>query len=74
MTEKDDERSFKNVTQSRNYNLIYVILFIALFIFVTVFLVGNDTDLYKEIIKIFAIFAGGFGGGYGVKTFMDRNN
>jgi len=72
LSEKDDERVFEDVRQSRKYTFTYFLVFVAIFIFITIYLVGNDTDLYKEILKIFAIFAGGFGGGYGVKTYFDK--
>ncbi|WP_089729742.1 hypothetical protein [Candidatus Thiosymbion oneisti] len=70
---KDDERSFKDTAQSRKFTLLYIVIFVALFTFLTVFLVGADKDLYKEAIKLFAVFLGGFGGGFGVKSYMDRN-
>jgi hypothetical protein len=44
----------------------------TLFTFLTIFLVGTDKELYKEAMKLFAVFLGGFGGGFGVKSYMDR--
>lgn len=70
---KDDERSFDDAAQSRKFTLLYVLIFVALFIFLTVFLVGTDKELYKEAIKLFAVFLGGFGGGFGIKSYMDRD-
>ena len=71
---KDDERSFADSAHSRWFTLVYVILGIALFVFLTIFLVGADKELYKEAVKLFAVFLGGFGGGFGVKSYMDREN
>lgn len=73
IAEKDDERAFKDAGESRKFTLIYIIVFSALFVFLTVFLVGSDIELYKEIIKLFAIFLGGLGSGFGIKGYMDRN-
>ncbi len=73
IAEKDDERSFKDLKESRKYTLLYILVFAVLFIFTTVFLVGSDKDLYKEIIKLFSVFMGGLGGGFGIKSYMDRN-
>ncbi len=70
---KDDERAFKDATESRKFTLIYILVFSALFIFLTIFLVGSDVELYKEIIKLFTIFLGGLGSGFGIKSYMDRN-
>lgn len=73
IAEKDEERSFKDAGESRKFTLIYVLVFAALFVFATVFLVGSDKDLYKEVIKLFAVFFGGLGSGFGIKSYMDRN-
>jgi hypothetical protein len=73
IAEKDDERSFKDAGENRKFTLIYVLVFAALFVFSTIFLVGSDKELYKEVIKLFAVFLGGLGGGFGIKSYMDRN-
>lgn len=73
IAEKDDERSFKDAGETRKFTLIYVLVFAALFIFSTVFLVGSDKELYKEVIKLFAVFLGGLGSGFGIKSYMDRS-
>jgi hypothetical protein len=41
-------------------------------VFFTVFLVKTDTELYKEAMKLFVAFAGGLGGGFGIKGYIDR--
>jgi hypothetical protein len=69
---KDDERSFTDAAHSRWFTLAYVAMFLGLFVFLTIFLVGADKELYKEAVKLFAVFLGGFGGGFGVKSYMDR--
>ncbi|MDI6728064.1 MAG: hypothetical protein QMD44_03940 [Thermodesulfovibrionales bacterium] len=73
LAEKDDERTFKDIGQSRKFTLVYLIIFACLFIFTTIFLVGSDKELYKEIIKLFAVFLGGLGSGFGIKSYMERN-
>ncbi|VFM96560.1 MAG: hypothetical protein BECKG1743F_GA0114225_101702 [Candidatus Kentron sp. G] len=72
LSAENEERSFKEATQSRRFTLIYAMIFAALFIFVTIFLVQADKDLYKEILKLFAVFLGGLGGGFSIKSYMDR--
>ena len=37
-----------------------------------VFLADSDRDLYKEVIKLFAVFLGGLGSGFGIKSYLDR--
>ena len=69
---KDDERIHEDVREARKYNLVYVVISLALFVFLTIFLANSNAELYKEILKLFAVFAGGFGGGFGVKSYIDR--
>ena len=68
-----DERVFKDSQISKRYTLIYVIIFCALFVFITVFLVNRNVSIYTDLLKIFVAFAGGFGSGLGYKSFKDRN-
>lgn len=69
-----DERVFKDSQISKRYTLTYVILFCGLFVFITVFLVDRNVSVYTDLLKIFIAFAGGFGSGFGYKSFKDRNN
>jgi hypothetical protein len=72
IAEKGEERAFKDATTSRKYTLLYVVVASILFVFLTIFLVNSDKELYKETLKILGAFGGGFGGGFGVKSYMDR--
>lgn len=73
LSEKDAERTFKDAEETRKFTLKYVVLFVILFVFLTIFLVSSDKELYKEVIKLFAVFLGGFGSGFGIKNYMDRH-
>ena len=66
---KDDEQKYKDTQQARKFHLLYFLLGILLFIFLTIFLVGKDIELFKEIVKLFIAFAGGLGLGYGISSF-----
>jgi hypothetical protein len=70
--EKYDEKIFKDTQQSRKFLLIYILIGVFVFVFLTLFLVGKDTELFKEIIKLFIAFVGGMGAGFGIKHYMDR--
>lgn len=72
ISEKEEENSFKDSQSNKIYNLIYFILGILFFIFLTVFLVKDNKDLFLEIVKIGVAIIGGFGGGYGYKTYLDK--
>jgi len=73
LSDKDDERKLNDVTQSRRYGFAYVALFAAVFIFLTIFLANSNSPLYQELLKIIAIFAGGFGSGFGIKGYIDKD-
>jgi len=65
---------FNDAVETRKYTLIYILILAGLFVFSTIFLVGSDKELYKEIIKLFAVFLGGLGSEFGFKTYLDRYN
>ena len=71
---KDNERIFQDTRSSRQYTLLYVSIGAALFLFLTVYLVPMDKQLYLEIVKSIVLAGGGFGVGFGVKTYLDRNS
>nr|NIM17620.1 hypothetical protein [Candidatus Aminicenantes bacterium]NIM84287.1 hypothetical protein [Candidatus Aminicenantes bacterium]NIN23773.1 hypothetical protein [Candidatus Aminicenantes bacterium]NIN47489.1 hypothetical protein [Candidatus Aminicenantes bacterium]NIN90409.1 hypothetical protein [Candidatus Aminicenantes bacterium] len=70
--EKDNERMYKDTQHSRKFLLFYILIGVSLFVFLTLFLVGKDTELFKEVIKLFVVFVGGLGAGYGIKHYKDR--
>lgn len=72
IAEKDDERSFANAQSSKRYIFASILVFCAMFVFATVFLVGHDKELYQEILKLLAVFLGGLGSGFGFKGYLDR--
>jgi hypothetical protein len=72
--DKDSERAFVDAQQARKYNLISICIFVAVFVFLTVFLVNKDVAVYQDILKILIIFGGGFGSGLGFKIYLDRKN
>ena len=72
ISEKEEDNSFKDSQSNKRYNLFYFMLGILLFVFLTVFLVKDNKDLFLEIVKIGVAIVGGFGGGFGYKTYLDR--
>lgn len=71
--EKDDERVYKDIGRSRWFTFAYVVMGLIVFLFLTVYFAGSDKELYKEMLKLGIVAAGGFGGGFGLKTYLDRN-
>lgn len=74
IAEKDEERSFEDAKSSRKYNFGYVLIFTGLLVFLTVFLVYKDVELYKEVFKLLIVYGGGLGSGFGINQWMRRRN
>ncbi len=70
---KDDERLFQDRGSARKYGVFYALLAVALFVFLTVYLIGIDLALYQDVLKIIVAFAGGLGGGFGIKVYLDKH-
>lgn len=68
--EKDSERIYKDNQNYRKFLLVYLLIGVSLFVFLTLFLAGKDTELFKDIIKLFIAFVGGMGAGYGLKGYI----
>jgi len=71
---KQDERIFQDSQISKRYTLAYVLIFCSLFVFVTIFLVIRDVNIYLDLLKIVIAFAGGFGSGIGYKSYKDKSS
>jgi len=68
VAEKGDERNFKDIQRSRVFSLIYALIAVAVFIFITLYLQGKDPALFKDIVKMIVGIIGGIGIGYGYKS------
>lgn len=71
-TEKDSQREYRDRMAGRWFGLLYALIGAGLFVFVTIYLAGQDKELYRDILTKVIIFFGGGGLGYGVKAFLDR--
>ena len=70
ISEKEEEYKYKESKSNRYFALVYVILFLAVFVFLTLYLVEEYKDIYIDILKISVAFIGGFGSGYGYKIYL----
>lgn len=74
-SKEDDVREHAYKSSTRYFSAFYVLIFIGVFIFLTIFfLQTNNNVLYFDLLKGIGIFLGGFGGGYGFKIFRDKRN
>ncbi len=72
-SEKDSERSFKGSIHQKYFVAFIILVFVGLFIFLTIWLSGTNKDLYMDILKILVGFLGGLGSGYGIKAYQDKD-
>lgn len=72
LTAQEDNRRYMDNLQRRRYRLIYLVLGVACFAVTAFFMVGEHTDLFKEIVKLFFVFVGGIGTGYALKSDFDK--
>ena len=61
ISDESDKREYTYKTKKEKYTFYYVILGIAVFVFLTVFLAKDKTDLFLDVVKIGAGFLGGLG-------------
>jgi len=52
----------------------YALLSAALLVFLILYLAPEHRDLLADILKMLAVFAGGFGAGFGAKTVFGNKN
>jgi len=65
---EENARDYSLVSSSRWFRLAYVIIGVGLFLFVTYFFGQSNESLYVDIIKMLALFGGGFGAGFGFRA------
>ena len=69
--QEQDERQFKR--SNRWFRLIYALMGLCVFVFMTLLLLPEHSSLYVEILKGLGIFAAGAAGGYGLKAYRDTS-
>ena len=58
----------------RWFRLVYVLLAISVFAFLTLYLLPDHSGLYIEILKSLGVFGAGVAGGYGLKTYQNSKD
>ena len=66
-----DERQLER--SNRWFRLAYGLMGLGVFVFLTLFLLPENSGLYIEILKGLGIFAAGAAGGYGIKAYRDSS-
>ena len=68
---EQEERRFE--CSNRSFRLVYALMGLSVFVFMTLFLLPEHAGLYIEILKGLGIFAAGAAGGYGLKAYRDSS-
>ena len=65
----EDERNLRR--SNRWLHVAYTALGLGVFLFLTVWLLPEQSALYTEIVNGMGLFAAGLAGGYGLKAYQD---
>jgi len=71
---EDEVNAFSLARSNRWFHLGYALLFVGVLLFLIVYLAPTQKDLLGDILKMLAIFAGGFGAGFGTKSFFGKKD
>ncbi len=58
---------------NRWFKLLYTLVGVGVFVFLSVWLLPEQSDLYLEILKGLVFVVAGAGGGYGLKAYRDQH-
>jgi len=68
----DDVHEYTLARENRWFYLAYVVLAIGFLVFLIVFLTPSHKDLLTDILRLLLAFAGGFGAGFGLKSYLEK--
>jgi len=71
-SEKDSERGFTFSKRTQNFRLIYILLGLMVFIFLTLYLAKDNTNLFITLISHLIALLAGTAAGFGLKSQLDK--
>ena len=69
---ESDAAKHKMRMGNRWFRLAYVVLATVVFIFLTMFLLPDQSDLYFQILQGLGLFVAGLAGGYGIRSYQEK--
>lgn len=69
---EDEINEYTLARLNKWFHLGYALLFVAFLVFLILYLAPFQKDLLGDILKMLAVFAGGFGAGFGAKSFWGK--
>ncbi len=73
-SEKVSDRSFRFASRQQIMNFFYILVSVGVFIFLTIYLSGDNPQLYKDIISYALTFLAGTGLGFGIKSHLSNKD
>jgi hypothetical protein len=70
--EHNEQRAFEDVERLRKHTTWRLVIFSLLFVFVVAFIGFTNPSMLIQVLEGLALFAGGVGGGLGLKSYLDR--
>lgn len=67
-----DRNRVRFLSSNRWFHLVYTLIGVSVFVFLTLLLLPEQARTYFEILKSLGIFAAGAAGGYGLGTYQER--
>lgn len=68
----DDAAKHKMRRGNRWFRLAYFGIVVVLFIFLTIYLLPDHSDLYFQLLQGVGIFTAGLAGGYGIRSYQEK--
>jgi len=72
ITREENMREYSLASRAQVFRLVFAALIVAFLVFLVLFLAPSNKDILTDILKILAVFAGGFGAGFGTRSFMQK--
>jgi hypothetical protein len=69
---EDEVHAHDLASSNRWFHLTYIVLALAFLGFLIIYLAPSHKDLLIDILRLLIALAGGFGAGFGVKTWLER--
>lgn len=64
----------KKARGDRWFLLVYVMVVVGVFLFLTWILLPDQSELYFQILQGIGVFGAGLAGGYGIKAYQDKRS
>ena len=68
LAKDDSDKDYRANLWGMGMRIFIIVIFIGLFVFLTLYFGKTNQDLYLDLVKVIIAFLGGIGIGYGLKS------